>query len=305
LVVSAAPDRLVALGDADGEHRDQNHRLQAVVDRLDASELAHTQRLVEFTDDEFEAALERATAGGDLSRENVLRCLWASRIHASEARTVENIIATGGMVLAAKEALAHGEFERMVRENLRWSPQHARRYMAIARHPLLRDRARVCDLPPAVGALAELAKVKPEAIEAAISKGIVRPDMTRRDVTELIYSRARREREAAERHAQSVHALAAGPEPPPSPRDVLRAIAEDAGSMIQTMMDLQERIAAAITSGAHGEIRASVPYGEPCTAAELLDQLDTAIERALHTFSSDDYDDLATIVGLPRLEQEP
>jgi len=114
------------------------------------------------------------------------RADFAQRIRARIVASVEAVLDVGTMLIDAKQTLAHGDFEKMVREDLEWSPQTARKFMAIASHPVLSNRAHVRDLPESWGTLSELARVQPHQLEEAIVRGDVRPGMRRRDAVHLV-----------------------------------------------------------------------------------------------------------------------
>jgi hypothetical protein len=82
----------------------------------------------------------------------------------------------GRWLIEAKEGenkLAHGEFEKMVRDDLKLSPDAAQQLRAIARHPVISNATHVSHLPPSWGTLYELTKVETKALEAAIKDGRV------------------------------------------------------------------------------------------------------------------------------------
>ncbi len=123
----------------------------------------------------------------ELERQPGTREWFVQRIRYRLLACVEAVLEIGETLIQAKADLPHGDFEAMVRDDLGWSPQTARKFMAIARHPVLSNRAHCARLPPSWGTLAELARVKPEMLEKAIGEGVVRPDMTRDDTRSVLY----------------------------------------------------------------------------------------------------------------------
>lgn len=124
----------------------------------------------------------------DVSRPEVAED-WASRIVRLWRPGFAWVVATGRELLAARAALGNGEWGRLfvdhpqsVRGAVPFTVRTAERLMAIARHPVTGDSARVSDLPAAWGTLAELAKLPPERVEQGIADGWVHPRMERRDV---------------------------------------------------------------------------------------------------------------------------
>jgi hypothetical protein len=69
--------------------------------------------------------------------------------------------------------LPFGEFEAMVRDDLRLDPATARRLMIIAGNPVIANRAHAHALPPSWFTLYELTKVEPKVLQAAIKDGRV------------------------------------------------------------------------------------------------------------------------------------
>jgi hypothetical protein len=85
----------------------------------------------------------------------------------------------------AKSDLDHGEFETMVRDDLKMDPSTARRLMAIAEHPIISNRAHGHVLPPSWRTLYELTKLPDATLKAAIRDGLIGPEMERKDVVKL------------------------------------------------------------------------------------------------------------------------
>jgi hypothetical protein len=71
-------------------------------------------------------------------------------------------------------ALPHGEFEKMVADDLQMSPRTAQRLMEIARHRIISNATHGSHLPPSWRTLYELTKVDDTVLKAAIKDGRVR-----------------------------------------------------------------------------------------------------------------------------------
>jgi N6-adenosine-specific RNA methylase IME4 len=142
--------------------------------------------------------VEIAEISGEVSRSPVE---YAQRIRAAWQNSVAAIFEVGRLLTHAKAGLAHGEFEAMVTSALPFGPSTARRLMAIAADERLTNRAHVHVLPPYWGTLYELTKLDDTGFEAAIAKGIVHPEMDRKDIARVVKRdrRAERERELGER----------------------------------------------------------------------------------------------------------
>jgi hypothetical protein len=109
----------------------------------------------------------------------------AHRIEAAHAQfvksTVEGAVAIGRMLLAAKEALGHGKFTKMV-EGLSFGPRQAQRYLQIATNTILSNPSHGTLLPGSVRTLSELARLPDEILLARLKDGSVTPRLERREV---------------------------------------------------------------------------------------------------------------------------
>jgi len=109
---------------------------------------------------------------------------WVGKIMPSLDRAAEAWIQAGVDLNEAKAAVAHGQFGRVVAE-LGMSPSTATRIMAIARNPVISDRAHGHALPSSWRTLAELARLDDDELTGAINQGVVHPGMTRADAARL------------------------------------------------------------------------------------------------------------------------
>jgi N6-adenosine-specific RNA methylase IME4 len=133
----------------------------------------------------------------DLAPQTAARTLgeWAQRINAALGSAVAAIVATGAELGAAKAALPHGAWEKLFRDHpqaiaepVRMTARTARRFMAIAAHPVLANRPHVSVLPPSWSTLYELTRLNGELLTAALADGRITPETERTDV----YALARR-----------------------------------------------------------------------------------------------------------------
>lgn len=108
--------------------------------------------------------------------------VWASRIAAAHAKSTAAVFEVGRLLLEAKAALPHGEFEAMVERDLPFKPSTARRLMIVAEDGRLTDRAHGHVLPPSWRTLYELTKLDDAQFAAGIERGVIRADMERKDV---------------------------------------------------------------------------------------------------------------------------
>jgi hypothetical protein len=111
---------------------------------------------------------------------------WAARIKAMHKQTVHAFLKLGRTLLAAKKALPHGEFLKMIEHDLPFTASTAQRLMKIADDLKLANAARVRLLPAAWGTLYELTKVPEKPFAQAITSGAVHPAMTRQDAIRLV-----------------------------------------------------------------------------------------------------------------------
>src|ERR1700722_6986045 len=129
--------------------------------------------------------------------------VWGNHITTCWRASFEGVLETGRLLIAAKEALPHGEWERMRDENLPFKKNTATRLMAIARDERISNVAHAPLLPPVWSTLYELTKLDDKQFEKAKDDGLIRPDMERREVSQTVKKakRATRERELGEKQA--------------------------------------------------------------------------------------------------------
>jgi N6-adenosine-specific RNA methylase IME4 len=135
-------------------------------------------------------SLRRAQSGKSEAR-------WAEHIIATWRRSVEAIIETGKLLVAAKAALPHGRFEELVAAKLPFGPRTAQALMSIARNPELVKPSNWAALPPSWTTLRELAPLPASEIRTLIVQGTIRADMTGREIANAGKKKARAERERA------------------------------------------------------------------------------------------------------------
>jgi N6-adenosine-specific RNA methylase IME4 len=114
---------------------------------------------------------------------------WADKITAAWRATIDGIFEVGRLLIQAKDKLEHGEFQSMVERDLPFQPSTARRLMAIAADLRLSNRAHAHVLPASWGSLYELTKLTDKQFETAISRGLIHPEMQRKDIAPLRLSR--------------------------------------------------------------------------------------------------------------------
>jgi hypothetical protein len=112
---------------------------------------------------------------------------WVSRIGAKIADSVESIIALGSEFIAAKKALPHGEFGRLVKQvNLAWNTVN--HFMAVARHEILSNSHHSANLPCSWKTLYALSRLDPPRLALAIDRGEIRPDLDEAQARAIVKS---------------------------------------------------------------------------------------------------------------------
>jgi hypothetical protein len=110
---------------------------------------------------------------------------WASRINSDYKKTVDAFWKLGQRLLAAKEALRHGEFLKMIENELLFSARTAQRFMKIASDPKLANATHASYLPDAWPVQYELTKLPAETFAAAVKSGAIHSDMTCKEAKAL------------------------------------------------------------------------------------------------------------------------
>jgi hypothetical protein len=103
---------------------------------------------------------------------------FAERIAHCWRKSVEAIFEVGRLLIRAKEALEHGEFEGMVESKLPFGARSARMLMSVARDERIRKHA--SDLPPSWYTLYELTKLNDSEFDQGIKSGVIHADMERK-----------------------------------------------------------------------------------------------------------------------------
>lgn len=117
--------------------------------------------------------------------ESKTRSEWAAEIVVAYKQSIESILKIGNTLIAAKDALDHGQFLEMIEHDLPFEASTAERLMKIARDPRITKAAHVQLLPMAWSTLYELTKVENAVFEQAVSSGGINPKMTRTEAVQL------------------------------------------------------------------------------------------------------------------------
>jgi hypothetical protein len=112
------------------------------------------------------------------------RTQWAARISAAWQKSVDSIIDTGHLLLAAKAdpKMQHGEWGTMVESDLPFNRHTAHKLMQIAGDKRLTNVSQGKHLPPSWTTLYELTKLDDATFDQKLRDGSINPDMQRKDV---------------------------------------------------------------------------------------------------------------------------
>lgn len=105
---------------------------------------------------------------------------WAEIINADWRKSIESIIQTGRDLAAAKAELPHGEFGRMVADDLPFSARTAEKLIAVSSHPAIANPTPASHLPPSWAVLSELTALSAEDFTDAQAKGIIGDSISKR-----------------------------------------------------------------------------------------------------------------------------
>jgi len=114
------------------------------------------------------------------------RARWARQISAAWRASIEAIFECGRLLIAAKDALDHGKFTKMVERDLPFGKRTAQRLMAIARDTRLTNPTHASLLPQSWMTLYELTRLSDDYFATAIADGLIQPDMHRSDIAEMV-----------------------------------------------------------------------------------------------------------------------
>jgi hypothetical protein len=113
---------------------------------------------------------------------------YAQRITACQRKSINSIIECGRLLIAAKNELKHGEFLKMIENELPFGRSTAQSFMKIANDKRITNNRHVGCLPAHWSTLAKLTQLPDAAFEARIADGTIRPGLERRPAVEMIDS---------------------------------------------------------------------------------------------------------------------
>jgi hypothetical protein len=110
---------------------------------------------------------------------------WAEKISATWRLTVESVLETGRLLVAAKASLPHGEFIAMIgpnkyRGDLPFGHRTAQMLMKVGADRRISNAKFVALLPPSWATLYELSKLDDQEFWARLASGDIRPELERK-----------------------------------------------------------------------------------------------------------------------------
>ena len=113
---------------------------------------------------------------------------YAQRITDCQRKNVNSIIECGRLLIAAKYELKHGEFLKMIENNLPFKRSTAQALMRIAADRRITKNQHAGCLPAHWSTLVKLTQLPDAAFEARIADGTIHPGLERRPAVEMIES---------------------------------------------------------------------------------------------------------------------
>ena len=113
---------------------------------------------------------------------------YAQRITACQRKSVESIVECGRLLTAAKDKLEHGEFFKMIENNLPFKRSTVQALMKIAADRRITKYQHAGCLPAHWSTLVKLTQLPDAAFEARIADGTIHSGLERRPAVEMIES---------------------------------------------------------------------------------------------------------------------
>ena len=113
---------------------------------------------------------------------------YAQRIAACQRKSINSIIQCGRLLIAAKDELKHGEFLKMIENNLPFKRSTAQALMKIASDGRITKNQHAGCLPAHWSTLAKLTQLPDAAFEARIADGTIHSGLERGPAVQMIDS---------------------------------------------------------------------------------------------------------------------
>ena len=111
---------------------------------------------------------------------------YAQRITDCQRKSVNSIIECGRLLIAAKDELKHGEFLKMIENNLPFKRSTAQALMKIASDGRITKNQHAGCLPAHWSTLVKIIQLPDAAFEARIADGTIHPGLERRPAAQMI-----------------------------------------------------------------------------------------------------------------------
>jgi Protein of unknown function (DUF3102) len=113
---------------------------------------------------------------------------YAQRITACQRKSIQSIVECGRLLIAAKDELKHGEFLKMIDNNLPFKRSSAQALMKIAADRRITKYQHAGCLPAHWSTLIKVIQLPDAAFEARIADGTIHPGLERRPAVEMVES---------------------------------------------------------------------------------------------------------------------
>ncbi len=110
---------------------------------------------------------------------------WAEKIRLAYAKSVKSVLECGRTICDAKKALSHGDFHRMISQELPFGPRTAQRLMTIGSDERFANATHASHLPASWNTLYELSKLADAVFDRSVASGRIHPEMKRKDAIAL------------------------------------------------------------------------------------------------------------------------
>jgi hypothetical protein len=117
-----------------------------------------------------------------------LSAKYAQRITSCQRKSVASIIECGRLLIAVKDKLEHGEFLKMIENELPFGRSTAQSLMKIAKDKRITKSQHAGCLPARWSTLIKLTQLPDAAFEARITDGTIHTGLERRPAVEMIDS---------------------------------------------------------------------------------------------------------------------
>jgi hypothetical protein len=123
-------------------------------------------------------AITPAQTGCRRHKPKKTRTEWAGIANSHQRQVAEGLINLGKTLIKAKADLPHGEWGKLLRDNLKMRERFAQGVMKLARNPRFAKPSNLTLLPPTLTALAAIAEMPDNIYNHGIASGAINPRTT-------------------------------------------------------------------------------------------------------------------------------